>query len=54
MVCDPFARPELSAAIRAIAELRPTSANDRPLLALDELQAGDVLFVDTTHTVKLD
>lgn len=31
----------------------PISATDVPLDAFRELQAGDVLFVDTTHTVKL-
>ncbi len=30
-----------------------TSATDIPLSAFLQLQAGDVLFVDTTHTVKL-
>lgn len=31
----------------------PISATEVPLDAFRELQAGDVLFVDTTHTVKL-
>lgn len=31
----------------------PISATDVPLEAFRALQAGDVLFVDTTHTVKL-
>jgi hypothetical protein len=31
----------------------PISATDVPLETFGELQAGDVLFVDTTHTVKL-
>jgi hypothetical protein len=29
-------------------------AQDVPLPVFEELSAGDVLFVDTTHTVKLD
>lgn len=53
-VWDPFARPELKETIAAAADLRLVSANDVPLATFDELQAGDVLFVDTTHTVKLD
>lgn len=31
----------------------PLSANDVPLDVFRDLRAGDVLFVDTTHTVKL-
>jgi hypothetical protein len=31
----------------------PIMATDVPLSVFDELEAGDVLFVDTTHTVKL-
>ncbi len=31
----------------------PISATDVPLSVFRELEAGDVLFVDTTHTVKL-
>jgi hypothetical protein len=33
--------------------LSPVSATDVPLDRFAELQAGDILFVDTTHTVKL-
>jgi hypothetical protein len=32
--------------------VRPLRAEDIPLSQFAELQAGDVLFVDTTHTVK--
>lgn len=53
-VWDPFSRPDLAPRIREVADLRLTSANDVPLEVFDGLRAGDVLFVDTTHTVKLD
>lgn len=53
-VFDPFSRPDLAPAIRAVADLHLISANDVPLSTFGELTAGDVLFVDTTHTVKLD
>jgi predicted O-methyltransferase YrrM len=52
-VHDPYpsahvlARPELA------SRLRPTSVQDLPEEAVTGLQAGDVLFVDTSHTVKL-
>ena len=31
----------------------PVAAQDIPLGVFDELESGDVLFVDTTHVVKL-
>lgn len=52
-VWDPFSRPELRDTIAAQADLRLVSANDVPLSLFESLEAGDVLFVDTTHTVKL-
>jgi predicted O-methyltransferase YrrM len=42
---DPYARDFVKGAV-------PQSALDVPLERFDELQSGDVLFVDTTHTVK--
>ncbi len=54
VVYDPFSRPELKGPIAARADLRLVSANDVPLAEFEALAAGDVLFVDTTHTVKLD
>jgi predicted O-methyltransferase YrrM len=50
---DPYpsvARPELP----GLASLEPVRAQDVPLEVFTSLAAGDVLFVDTTHTVKLD
>lgn len=43
---DPYAPAELE-------EVEPLSATEVPLEVFDDLAAGDVLFVDTTHTVKL-
>jgi methyltransferase family protein len=51
-VFDPFpsvARPGLP----GVAALEPVRAQDVPLDVFTGLAAGDVLFVDTTHTVKL-
>jgi hypothetical protein len=49
---DPFpsvAQPELP----GLAALEHVRAQDVPLSVFESLEAGDVLFVDTTHTVKL-
>jgi hypothetical protein len=49
---DPFPRlvpPDLP----GLASLERVSAQDVPLEVFTSLTAGDVLFVDTTHTVKL-
>ena len=40
-------------ALRRVAELRQVSILDVPLDDLAALEAGDILFVDTTHTVKV-
>jgi hypothetical protein len=51
---DPFPRRELFGdGPPAPTRLTPVSANDVPLARFEALAAGDVLFVDTTHTVKL-
>jgi predicted O-methyltransferase YrrM len=39
--------------VEDIAELHRIGAQDVPLETLASLQSGDVLFVDTTHTVKI-
>jgi predicted O-methyltransferase YrrM len=53
VVCDPYARADLAPALSKVAELRPVGVTE---IAMDEftaLAAGDLLFVDTTHTVKI-
>jgi predicted O-methyltransferase YrrM len=49
---DPFAREFVRKGVSGL-ELRPESAVDVPLDEFGALVAGDVLFIDTTHTVKL-
>jgi predicted O-methyltransferase YrrM len=39
--------------VDAVARLHRVRAQDVPLETFDSLRAGDVLFVDTTHTVKI-
>ena len=43
----------VSAATPGVARLEPVPAQHVPLAEFQALEAGDVLFVDTTHTVKL-
>lgn len=51
---DPYPRPQIfGAAPPPPTHFKPISATDVPLDAFRQLSAGDVLFVDTTHTVKL-
>lgn len=51
---DPFPRPQiLGEEPPPPTRFEPISATDVPLDAFAQLGAGDILFVDTTHTVKL-
>jgi hypothetical protein len=51
---DPYPREHIfGAGLPHPTRIATISATDVPLQAFAELQAGDVLFVDTTHTVKL-
>ena len=52
-VFDPFPRPGLTDVLAQVAELRRASATEIPLQEFLLLEAGDLLFVDTTHTVKI-
>jgi hypothetical protein len=51
-VFDPFPREDLLAVQRRIADVHLVSATDVPMSAFEQLRSGDLLFVDTTHTVK--
>jgi hypothetical protein len=50
-VFDPF--PGVADDLPGLGSLRRARAQDVPLEVLQQLRDGDVLFVDTTHTVKL-
>jgi hypothetical protein len=51
---DPYPREHvLGTGLSAPTSLEAISATDVPLEVFEELDDGDVLFVDTTHTVKL-
>lgn len=49
---DPYPRPILAPGLPGLDGLEPLGAAEVPLERFSELEAGDVLFVDTTHTVK--
>lgn len=53
LVYDPYPRPDLLPVLDTVAEVHRTSAMDVPMAEFSALQAGDILFVDTSHTVKL-
>jgi hypothetical protein len=53
LVFDPYPRPELEPIIRSFAALQATSAAEIPLSLFRSLERNDILFVDTTHTVKV-
>jgi predicted O-methyltransferase YrrM len=51
---DPYPREHiLGKSVPEPTKLEAISATDVPLTVFTQLEAGDVLFVDTTHTVKL-
>lgn len=52
-VYDPFARPDLADVLTDVARLHPVGATEVPRSDFAKLEAGDLLFVDTTHTVKV-
>ena len=49
---DPFPTV-VHTGLAGLTSLEPTPAQEVPLEVFTALEAGDVLFVDTTHTVKL-
>jgi hypothetical protein len=49
---EPYPRGFLLDGVPGVGDLRVEQIQDTPLEVFDELQAGDVLFVDTAHTVK--
>jgi hypothetical protein len=52
-IFDPYPRGDLAGVLASIADLRAVKATDIPLQEFTALQRGDLLFVDTTHTVKI-
>jgi hypothetical protein len=52
-VFDPYPRDDLAPVLRQVADLQAVGATAVPETEFDALQEGDLLFVDTTHTVKI-
>ena len=52
-VFDPYPRSHITGRLRHPTRLVPTRATDLPLEVFIELGERDILFIDTTHTVKL-
>lgn len=51
-IFDPYPRPWIGE-LRALTSHRAVPAQDVPMEVFDALEENDVLFVDTTHTVKV-
>ncbi len=54
LVCiDPYPKPFLAGGnVGGIDEIRPEKVEDAPLELFEQLGENDVLFIDTSHTVK--
>lgn len=52
VACDPYAVAPLEP-IAGLTELRPVNAEDLPLSELTSLAENDILFVDSSHTVRI-
>lgn len=51
--CDPYAIPPAPGVVPGLAELRSVAAEDLPLDEFQALRPDDVLFIDSSHTVKV-
>ena len=49
---EPYPRPFLRDGVEGIGDLRVERIQETPLELFGELAAGDILFIDTSHTVK--
>src|SRR5579871_2869742 len=51
---EPYPREFLSAGVPGVARLIQAKVQDVPLPMFEQLEAGDVLFVDSSHVAKTD
>jgi hypothetical protein len=49
---EPYPRDFIVAGVPGVTDLRVEQVQDTPLELFSELASGDVLFVDTSHTLK--
>jgi hypothetical protein len=52
-VFDPYARPWIQEGVPGVTAVGAVQGQDVPMEEFDALEADDILFVDTTHTVKV-
>jgi predicted O-methyltransferase YrrM len=54
LICvDPYPAPFLvDGEVEGVSEIRPEKVEEAPLGLFEQLEANDVLFIDTSHTVK--
>lgn len=50
---EPYPRPFLERAVEGVGEVHRQPVQDTPLALFEELDAGDILFIDSTHTVRI-
>jgi predicted O-methyltransferase YrrM len=51
--CDPYASRQAAATVDGLAELRPIAAERLDESEFGALGAGDILFIDSSHTVRV-
>jgi hypothetical protein len=51
---EPYPMPAITKRRAGIAEVLSTRVQDAPLQRFEELSAGDILFIDSTHVCKID
>lgn len=51
--CDPYADKEAAGQVDGLAELRPIAAESLEASEYAALGSGDILFIDSSHTVRL-
>jgi hypothetical protein len=49
---EPYPRPFLTAGVSGITQLVPSRVEHTPLDLFDDLESGDILFVDSSHVAK--
>jgi predicted O-methyltransferase YrrM len=51
--CDPYANGAAASQVDGLDEIRPVAAEELSAEIFGELEAGDVLFIDSSHTVRI-
>ena len=50
--CDPYASGAAASEVDGLDEIRPVAAEDLSAEIFGELESGDILFIDSSHTVR--